>query len=252
VPDSIIAQGVKALKESRFVYTPPPPGFQRTLATLWVKRGTYGKWAAGALAALVVAVGLYQYTVVGPRNRAAEAARIEISETLPRQLTAAHQAATAEARVPQVAERADAILARGRAALARGNAAEARTALGELDRLQAQVRQEYLLRIAGRPQDQTGFWREHPSFKGRAYFVVVDAVDPEGKPVQLSIRNDETNKVETVSRFAVRVSLETFDAVRNDKARNGIVQNARLAEKRRGYLEPEFRMAALEGRLTHW
>ena len=36
VPDNVIAQGVKALKESRFVYTPPKPGFDRWLANLWV------------------------------------------------------------------------------------------------------------------------------------------------------------------------------------------------------------------------
>jgi Family of unknown function (DUF6384) len=71
-------------------------------------------------------------------------------------------------------------------------------------------------------------------------------------PVQLPIRNDETTESETVSRFAVRVPIETFDAVRNDKSRNGIVQNARMAEKRRGFLEPEFRMPALEGRITAW
>jgi hypothetical protein len=81
---------------------------------------------------------------------------------------------------------------------------------------------------------------------------VVDAVDPESTPVKLSIRNDETNQVETVSRFAVRVPIETYDAVRDDKASNGIVQNARMAEKRRGFLEPEFRMPVLEGRLTQW
>src|SRR5215475_6009184 len=46
VPDSVIAQGVKALKESRFVYTPSPPSFGRRLATIWVKRTTYGKWTA--------------------------------------------------------------------------------------------------------------------------------------------------------------------------------------------------------------
>ena len=116
----------------------------------------------------------------------------------------------------------------------------------------AVLRREYVLRIAGRPQDQTGFFREHPSFQGRAYFIVVDAVDPDGKPVELPIHNDETNKTETVSRFAVRVPIETFDAVRNDKARNGIVQNARMAEKRRGFIEPEFRMPVLEGRITRW
>jgi hypothetical protein len=66
------------------------------------------------------------------------------------------------------------------------------------------------------------------------------------------VHNDETNRTETVSRFAVRVPIETFEAVRNDKARNGIVQNARMAEKRRGFIEPEFRMPALESRITSW
>ena len=56
----------------------------------------------------------------------------------------------------------------------------------------------------------------------------------------------------TVSRFAVRVPIATFNAVRNDKSANGIVQNARLAEKRRGYLEPEFTMPVLDGRITRW
>jgi hypothetical protein len=252
VPDHILAEGVKGLKESRFVYTPPKPSFARTLARVWVKRGTYGKWLAGALAAIGIGVGAYQFGVVSPRERAAEARRIELTESLPRQLTAAHQALRAEAKVPIAGQRADAILAQGRAALDRGNAAEARAATAELDQLATMVRQEYVLRIAGRQEDQTGFFREHPGFQGRAYYIVVDAVDPRGNPVRLSIRNDETNQTEIVSRFAVRVPAETYEAVRRDKRRNGIVQNVRMAEKRRGFIEPEFRMPALEGRVTRW
>jgi hypothetical protein len=252
VPDSIIAEGVKALKENRFVYTPPRPSFRRGLATLWVKRATYGKWLAGGLAGLLLILGFYYFGIVRPREQAAEAARIEIAETLPRDLTAAHRAVTAETQVASVHQQADAILAEGRTALDRGNAEAARAAVAELDRLAAQLRQEYVLRIAGRPQDQTGFFREHAKFKGRAYFIVVDAVDRAGNSVQLPIRNDETNQTETVSRFAVRVPYETFESVRNDKARNGIVQNTRMAEKRRGVLEPEFQMPVLEGRITRW
>jgi hypothetical protein len=252
VPDSIIAEGVKALKEDRFVYTPPGPSFARTLATVWVRRATYGKWLLGASAALLFLGGLYHFGVTRPRQHAAEAARIELAEALPRQLTAAHQAVAAEAQIVAGRQQADAILAQGRAALERGNAADARAAIAALDRLAMALRTEYLLRIAGRPEDQTGFFREHPRFQGRAYFIVVDAIDRDGKPVGLPIRNDETNQIETVSRFAVRVPIETFEAVRNDKARNGIVQNVRMAEKRRGFLEPEFKMSALEGRITRW
>jgi hypothetical protein len=252
VPDRIIAEGVKALKESRFVYTPPKPSFGRTLATVWVRRGTYAKWLAASLAALALALGIYQFGVVAPRQRAVDAMRIELTQTLPRQLTAAHQAVTAEAQVPVVRQRADAILAQGRTALERGQAADARAAIADLDRLAAVLRQEYVLRIAGRPADKTGFFREHTRPQGRAYYIVVDAIDPGGNPVRLPIRNDETNETEAVSRFAVRVPIETFEAIRQDKARSGIVQNARLAEKRRGVLEPEFAMPVLEGRITRW
>jgi hypothetical protein len=252
VPDRIIREGVQALKEDRFVYTPAQAGLGRTLATIWVKRGRYAAWTVGVLGAFVLAVGVWHYTIVKPRERSAEAARTELTVTLPRDLAAAHKAVVAEGRVPEARERADAILAQGRIALERGNGAEARNALAELDTLASTLRQEYELRIAGRPQDQTGFFREHPSYAGRAYYIIVDAVDAAGKPVSLSVRNDETGKTETVSRFAVRVPESTFQAVRADKARNGIVQNARMAEKRRGYLEPDFLMPALEGRITSW
>ncbi len=252
VPDRIIEEGVKGLKESRFVYTPPKPGLPRTLALIWVKRSVYGKRAAAAVAVIVLAFGAYQFGVVRPAQQAAEATRVELNEVLPRQLELAHQAVAAEAQVPAVRQRADTVRAQGAAALARGNAAEARAAVNELDSLASLLRQEYTLRIAGRPEDETGFFREHPSFNGRAYFVVVDAIDPRGNPVSIPVRNDETNQTETVSRFAVRVPMTTLDAVRADKTANGIVQNAVLAEKHRGYLDPEYKLAALTNRITSW
>jgi hypothetical protein len=56
VPDSVLADGVKALKDSRFVYTPPPASWTRTLLTWWVKRDVYGKRLGIALATLIVVV----------------------------------------------------------------------------------------------------------------------------------------------------------------------------------------------------
>ncbi|BBF91976.1 DUF6384 family protein [Blastochloris tepida] len=252
VPDSILAQGVKALKESRFVYTPSPPGLQRLLALAWVRRDHYGKRLGVVAAAGLIAWLAYDVGVVRPQRQAAEALRVELAETLPRRLAATRDAVYAEAIDAAARQRADALFTRGRAALDRGDAAEARTAAADLDRLVVQLRQEYELRIAGRPEDRTGIYREHPSYKGHAFYLVVDAVDPQGNPVKLPIRNDETNKVETVSRFAVRVSQATYEAVRDDKVRNGIVQNVRLGEKRRGTLETVYRVPVLEGRITSW
>jgi hypothetical protein len=252
VPDSAIAQGVKALKESRFVYTPPKPGFERWLAYGWVKRFKIGQRAGVSLAILSLAAGTYYAGVVRPEHLRREAAQIELTRTLPQNLEAAHRAILTEAQIPEARQRADSLLAEGHSALARRNAPAARAALAGLDDLSNTLRQEYTLRIAGRPEDQTGFFRENPRFQGRAYFVAVNGVDRSGNPVKLPIRNDETNQVETVSHFAVRVPQETFAAVRQDKSINGIVQNTKLAEKKRGYTEPNYLMPVLPGRITSW
>ncbi|MFY9643121.1 MAG: DUF6384 family protein [Rhodomicrobium sp.] len=252
VPDSVIAQGVNALKESRFVYVPPKPGFERWLAQAWVKRFEIGQWLGVCLAILGLAAGAYYFSVVRPHRQKLEAAQVELTKTLPRELREAHEAILADARVPEARERAGALFAEGKSALARGNVSAARAAVAGLDELSKTLRLEYTLRIAGRPEDQTGFFRENRSFQGRAYFVAVNAVDPKGNPVKIPVRNDETNRMETVSRFAVRVPPETFEAIRQDKSKNGIVQNKVLAEKRRGYMEPEYSMPVLSGRITRW
>ncbi|MET0191992.1 MAG: DUF6384 family protein, partial [Hyphomicrobiaceae bacterium] len=81
VPDHVLADGVKALKESRFVYTPPPASWKRTLLTAWVKRDTYGKRLGIALAGLIAVLGAYQFLVSRPAQHAEEQARIEVTET---------------------------------------------------------------------------------------------------------------------------------------------------------------------------
>lgn len=253
VPDSVIQEGVKALKGNRFVYTPPPPGLGRTMAFLWVRRGLIGKTVLGIAALIGIGFGVYEFGVVRPAQRAADEQRIEATETLPRALEAATKTAIAEAQVDTARQRAETLLAAGRAALERGNLAEARQTLAELDQLTATLRQEYTLRIPGRPEDQTGFFRENVRFPtGRGYYLVVDALDSQGRPVKLPIRNEETNQTAALSHFAVRVPYDTYHAAAVDKQRNGILQNAKLAEKRRGYLDPDYLMAVQEGRLTEW
>ena len=57
VPDRIIEEGVKGLKESRFVYTPPRPGYARTLALVWVRRAVYAKRFGTAVAIVAILFG---------------------------------------------------------------------------------------------------------------------------------------------------------------------------------------------------
>jgi hypothetical protein len=260
VPDRVLQEGVQALKESRFVYTPPGPSLSRTLAMLWIRRARVGKTLLGLVGAILLALGVYQFAVVRPAEQRVEQARIEaqrqeveLTQRLPRALEAGHAEVLAEAKVPAAKDRADQILADGRSALNARDAAGAQRALTELENLRAELRREYVLRIVSRPNDQTGVWRvpdRNPN--ARNYYLIVEAVTPDGRVLSLPVTSEEDRGTATVNRFGVRVSPEVFEQVRRDKEDDGIVQRNRMGEKRRGYLDVDYTMPVLGGFILRW
>jgi hypothetical protein len=271
VPDEVLREGVRALKESRFVYTPPPPGLARTLATLWVERGRYGRRLLGLLLLIGFGWAAYHFGVARPAQQRAEQARIEaqqradearaqaerarreITELLPRALEQGHREVVDEARVNEARERADRILADGRAALSRNDDAGARQAIGELEALRNALHQEYVLRIVSRPREPTAVWRvpaRNPN--ARNYYLIVEAVAPDGHLVKVPVTSEEDGRTDTVSRWGVRVSDTVFEEVRRDKNDDGIVQRSILGEKRRGQLAPDYRMPVMAGAILTW
>jgi hypothetical protein len=252
VSDRILDDGIRALREQRFTYTPPPPGFRRTLAQLWVRRGRVARILA-AVVALGLAGAVWQGWRQHEAQRAAQQTWIELTEALPRELQAAADAALAEAKVEDAQAAARRLLADGQAALAAGNPAGARAAIAQLTDLRARLVQQYVLRIVGRPGEQSGVWRV-PALNrnSRNYYLIVEAVAPDGRLLSLPVVNEEDGKTETVTKWGVRVPQSTFDAVLRDKADDGIIQNNRLAEKRRGALEPDPLMPVQTGAITHW
>ena len=69
VPDSIIAEGVKALEEDRFTYKPPAEGIQTSLARIYIERGKWSKRLGAATLALTVLWGGWYAAVKAPENR---------------------------------------------------------------------------------------------------------------------------------------------------------------------------------------
>jgi hypothetical protein len=69
VSDEVIAEGVKAMREERFVYRPPPGGVNTTLARLYVNRGRWAKRALWLLLAVVAVWAGYRYLYVMPAER---------------------------------------------------------------------------------------------------------------------------------------------------------------------------------------
>jgi hypothetical protein len=253
VPDEVIRQGVSAITENRFVYKPPAPGLGVTLAKLWIARDRFGKALGAVFLALGIGAGGWWFGIEQPRR--AEAARIEreIAEIIPRSLAQAHQEAVAEARVEPARARAATLLADGQTALRRRDAEAGRKAITELEALRAQLAREYALRIVSRPGEPSVVWRvpqRNPN--ARNYYAVVEAIDSNGRTIPLPILSEEDGRTDTVSKFGVRISAETYQAIARDKQDDGIVQRNRVGEKRRGELDVTYTTPVMGGMISKW
>jgi len=253
VTDAVLMEGVKALDESRFVYTPPKPSLGVSLARLYVGRK---KWGPAALAiALVLVVGLGGYFFAYRPYQAAqvEGARIELREKLPAEMDALYQSIFEETKVQQAVTQAEQMRGRGKTAAAEGNRAGAEQAIASLTGLRDQLRQEYQLKIVNREGQKTGFWT-FPEINTAAtnYYVVVEAVGTDGKPLTLPVVNEENGQTENVSIWGVRVPESTYRAVENDKKDDGILQRNVLGVKEYGFLDVDYVMPVLGGAVTRW
>lgn len=252
VSDRILEDGIRALKESRFSYTPSGSAGSRRLAWWWTKRGAAGKW----LAAILIALGAWTGFGIwkdSEAKRQVEAARIELAQVLPQRLQKTADAALAEARTDDAKARIEDLRADGVAALGRSDASAARADIAALDRVREQLAQTYVLRIVSRSGEQSGIFRiPRVNDVARNYYIIVEAVTPDGKVLTMPITSEETRTTQNVSMWGIRVPQQTFDAVRRDKQDDGIVQDNILGRKSRGALNPTYTMPVLNGAITDW
>ncbi len=253
VPDHILKEGVAALAESRFAYVPPAPGFNTTIARLYVGRKRWGRPVMAGLVALA-ALGVGYFGIWQPYQRGqAEQARIELAETLPAQMDALYETIYDETKVQQAVVQADALIARGKANAAEGNREGAENAIERLTALRDQLRQQYSLRVVNRQDVQSGFWT-FPEINTDAtnYYIVVEALDPDGNALSLPILNEENGQTETVAMWGLRVPETVYNAVAADKLDDGIIQGNLVGRKSDGFLDVEYLMPVMGGAVTQW
>jgi hypothetical protein len=253
VPDSVLAEGVKALKDSRFTYRPPPPSWARTLFQMWTRRRRIGTVGGAALAAVLAGLGLYHVGVTRPAQLAEHEARIELTQTLPSRIHKAHDDAVRIATDQSAKQKAEAALADGERAIRDRDRAGMTRVAGELERLRADLAAEYTLTIVSRLGETTGVWRRPPAgATQRNYYIIVEPIAPDGHKLRLAIRSEESGAIEEVDKFGVRVPQATYEAVARDKQEDGIVQNNRFGVKRRGTLDVDYLMPFGGGMITRW
>jgi hypothetical protein len=127
------------------------------------------------------------------------------------------------------------------AALNRGDLAGARQESTALQELYDHLVQEYQVRIVSRPDQPSGIRRSLPNRPGvRNYYVVVEAVTPQGKRLTVPITSEENGKTYNVPQWGLRVDESLYEKIRRDKLDDGIIQNNRVGVKERGYLSPQY------------
>ena len=253
VPDAILEEGVKALEEKRFVYTPPPSSLEVKLARLYVTRDQWGKRVGIAALAAAVAGGGWYLAYERPKALHQAAVERELGQELPARVASLLQQIETETKSPETLAEARQFAESARSAAAGRDRNAANEAEERLKSMLAELRSAYDIRIVNRQGEITGLWRvPRVNPLSRNYYLVVEATDASGKAVPQAILNEETGQRETVTKWAVRVPKSVFDEVQADKLDDGIIQNAVIGTKARGEPRPKWRREVSGGALTRW
>ncbi len=245
VSDQVLADGVKALEEDRFKYTAPEKTFSTLLATVYVKRD---RWLKPFLLLLILLTALwasYHMFVIRPQQLAQNA--------LPDDLRQRYEEVLQLTDDNAALARAHELQTSGKQALHNGHFDEARSSIEALERLLARLKQVYTIRVVQRLGERSGVWRvPDVNTRARNYYLIVEALDPKGNVISLPITSEETGKTTMVDRWGLRVDKTTYQRIATDKRDDGIIQNRVLGEKKRGQLEPEYRIPTTGAAITEW
>lgn len=245
VTDQMLADGVQALEEDRFKYTPPEKSFATWLAGIYVSRDS---WLKPVLISLALLAGLwiFYYTMAIRPEKAAQ-------EALPEQLTQRYGEVIQIAQDQTALTEAQHLQTTGKLALENNQFDEASDALTELDTMLVQLKNTYEIRIVQRPGENSGVWRiPDVNSQARNYYLIVEAVDARNSILSLPITNEETGQTSVVDKWGLRVDSTEFERVAADKQDDGIIQNRIIGHKSRGKLNPEYLIPTNGATITDW
>lgn len=245
VPDQVLQEGIDALEQERFQYTPVESSWKTKLARMWVSRTRWGK-PVGFLA-LVGSLfsGFYFVNDVLPERQMRADLPTQIQTTLAdiRQIAKNNEVVSDAEQQAMIARRA----------IADKDFDEANEVVSGMQSVSKMLSSEYSIRVISKPRENSGVWRVPPNnTSGRNYYLIVEAIDSNGRVVEIDVLNQENNKRERKKTWGLRVSEEAFQRVAADKRDDGIIQGNQVGEKALGYLTPNFSVATTGATITEW
>lgn len=245
VPEHVLQDGIDALEQERFQYTPVDPSWQTRLATMWVSRKRWSK-PVGFLAIVAsLFFGFYIFTDVLPAR--------QIRAELPGKVQRSLATIESVAKNPDVITQAAQYAREARTLIDQEELDEAQVLVENMQSIAERLQQAYTIRVVSRANERSGVWRRPPNNpQASNYYLIVEAVDKNNRAVELSITNQENNKVARKKVWGLRVNAEMFHRIAADKQDDGIIQNNNVGEKKVGYLKPTFSIPTTGATITEW
>lgn len=245
VSDAALSAGVDALEEDRFRYTPTTGGFSVKLARLYVSRGRWSKPLSVFLSLGAIIWVAWFFMVALPESR--------LLEALPAEIEATHARILDLSESDRATEQANRILAEAETALDREERKDAENHRDQLKALLRNLETTYEIRIVSRPNEVSAIWRV-PDINqdARNYYLIVEAVAPDGRIVSLDVFNEETSRTSRASKWGLRVDEATFESIADDKRDDGIVQDNVVGAKPAGRLDPDYSVPTTGATITDW
>ncbi len=230
-----IGRALDEYLSERHAFAPAAPGLRRTLALAYIRR----RWIAlrvllpAAAASVLVWGGIELAEVREQRRIEREAAQLV---TLEGEVDRLHASLLANAVEDPVRQRADDLHRRAQPLIAAADATGLAEVARTLAELEALVTTEYRIVVTG------GIWRIPNDYPDqRNDYLVVRALDAEGRQLTLPVRSEEDGVVRRVREWGERVPREIYDRVAADKQDNGIIDDEDFGFKRRGFITAERR-----------
>lgn len=135
--------------------------------------------------------------------------------------------------------------------VAAGDARGIQGVLNQLRVMHSQVPLAYDLKVASGNGLESGVIREMDnSAATRAHYLIVQATDGAGHPIEVPVIDSETHAVSTKTTFGVEVSAAVYNEFKAKKQQG--IEGDLVATKSPGEVRPTFRIPVLGRTLTRW
>lgn len=257
VTEAEIEAAIEIYFADRHRFEEPSMTGELFLAHLWVRRkAILGTLAAGLLVAATV-WGLF-FSPIAPMSPTVRASRAaaSVQEDASRLVTQIEGIAQ-DAAVVEMAQR----LLREISVTSTLNPTSAIAARQQLAELYQQLSTQFTLRIARDPIDGASIIRRAPTDRSNAegFYVLVEAVGPDGETIPQTIVDAETGVSKVVSMWGEQVPESVGKRLEADKLADGVLSEVEFGVKERGKLEIEATMVGSDAlpirrtvQITNW